>query len=276
MTRTSPSPLSPFHTSVHAMVRARSLMSYPTSPPEEVQGVAYLEALLPQLTGPVRLRHPFVDLEMELSPQIGARLFYLASVGEYELSDLELLQRHVRRGDVVMEVGGGIGLTAAMSARMSGRPVLMVEPDERLFPMIRRQVELNNGEIRFERGVVGATKGQAEVEFFLDEEVWFSSLRPAVEAHGEHKRVPVRVPHLSLPELFARHQPTVAMIDIEGAEDGLFEGEYSHLPAMLLLEIHFPILGEQRGAGVVQAIVDQGYRLVDCYGWTFVFKCKGH
>lgn len=262
---------SSFHSSLLQTIRHRGLMGYPSSPPEEVHGVKYLEALLPQLRSPIRMRHPFVDLEMELPPGLGPRICYLASVGEYELSDLELLRRFVVTGDTVMEVGGGIGLTAAMSSKMAQRPVIVVEPDERLFPVIRRQVELNGGEVHFERGVVGPTGDGAEVDFYLDEEVWFSSMRPNVEAHGERKRVLTRVPRLSLSELFVAHRPSLAMIDIEGAEDGLFEGAYPELPRTLLIEIHFPILGEKQGVRVVQSIIDQGYRLADCFGWTFVF-----
>lgn len=248
-------------------------MKYPGVPEEERTGVAYLASVLPFVTQPVRMKHPFLDLEMELPPSLGARLFYLASVGEYELSDLELLQRYVKRGDVVMEVGGGIGLTAAVSAKVSERPITVVEPDERLFPLIRRQVELNGGEVGFVHGAVTAVPpepSKVDVEFFLHDEVWFSSLRPTAE--GESSSVSVRVPRLSLPEVFAARRPTVAMIDIEGAEDGLFEGEYPYLPATILLEIHFPHLGETRGAQVVQSLIDHGYRLVDCYGWTFVFQ----
>ncbi|APR86615.1 Methyltransferase, FkbM family protein [Minicystis rosea] len=246
-------------------------MKYPSVPEEERTGVAYLAAVLPFVTQPVRMKHPFLDLEMELPHSLGARLFYLASVGEYELSDLELLERYVKRGDAVMEVGGGIGLTAALSAKLSERPVTVVEPDERLFPLIRRQVELNGGEVGFVHGAVTATSSASDdVEFFLHEEAWFSSLRPAAE--GEPRRISVRVPRLSLPEVFAARRPTVAMIDIEGAEDGLFEGAYPYLPATLLLEIHFPHLGETRGARVMQSLIDHGYRLLDCYGWTFVFQ----
>lgn len=267
MTNTPPSA---FHEALRAGVRARALMKYPGVEPEEQRGVAYLASVLPQLTAPVRLKHPFLDLEMELPAALGPRLFYLASVGEYELADLELLQRYVKPGDVVMEVGGGIGLTAAVSAKSSGRPVTVVEADERLFPIVRRQVELNGGEVSFVLGAVGAGESTGDVEFFLHAEVWFSSLRAGGE--GEPPRVSVRVPRLSLAEVFSARRPTVAMIDVEGAEEGLFESAYEHLPATLLIEVHFPLMGEPRGARVIQSILDHGYRLADCSGWTFVFQ----
>ncbi|MFO0586827.1 MAG: FkbM family methyltransferase [Polyangiaceae bacterium] len=267
-------PTSPFHAAVHASTRGYALMSYPTPPPEEVQGVAYLAAVLPHLTAPVRVRHPFIDMEMELPKDIGPRIFYLASVGAYELSDLELLQRHVKAGDDVMEVGGGIGLTAALSAKISGRPVTVVEPDSRLFPIIRRQVEIANGEVRFLHAAVSAAEDLDEVDLFLDDEVWLSSLTEQDPARGERNRTKVRVPHRPLSELFDEHRPSAVMIDIEGAEEGLFERPYRHLPERLLVEVHFPLLGEQRAMRVTQSILDLGYRHLDCYGWTFVFQRK--
>lgn len=263
--------LSAFHEALRASIRGHALMTYPIAPPEERSGVAYLAVVLPQLTQPVRMKHPFLELEMELPPLLSPRVFYLASTGEYELPDLELLQRHVKPEDAVMEVGGGIGLTAAVSAKASGRAVVVVEPDERLFPIIRRQVELNGGEVSFVHGAVSAaepTAGAADVEFFLHEDVWVSSLRAG--APGE--RSSIRVPRLSLAEVFTAHRPSVAMVDVEGAEQGLFEGAYPHLPATLLIEVHFPLFGEEQGARVIQSIIDHGYRLIDCRGWTFVFR----
>jgi FkbM family methyltransferase len=252
-------------------IAGRALMTYPQPAADEAAGVAVWARLLHLLEAPVLIRHPYVPLRIELSRAIGPRLAYLMSVGDYELGDLELLGRHVQPGDQVLELGGGAGLTAAMSAVRSGRPVVVVDANAALFPVIRRQVELNGGSVVLEHGaVMGASRGST-VEFYVDEELWFSSTAPRVAAIGERPRVPVEVPVLALGDLLVRHRPTVLMVDIEGAEREVFVSPLPHRPTTILVEIDAPIYGEREAAAVVQRIIDHGYRFVDQSGWTYVF-----
>src|SRR5437588_6864309 len=121
-------------------VHARGLMAYPLVCEHEEREVEAFARLFDVLDGPIVIRHPHVDLRVELSTLIGPRLSYLIAIGDYELTDLELIETHLHQGDRVLELGGGAGLTAALSARLSGEPVVVAEADERLLPLIRRQV----------------------------------------------------------------------------------------------------------------------------------------
>lgn len=253
-------------------VDGRALMSYPSSSPTEQADLAAWAKLFQVLAGPILIRHPHAPLTLELSKVLGARVAYLISIGDYELGDLELLERYVQPGDRVMELGGGAGLTAAFSAKRSGERVVVVEPDRRLFEVIGRQVELNGGTVAFEHGAVLGPEAPPSIEFYLDEEVWFSSITPGVATHGERQREPVTVPVLQLGALLTKHRPTVLMCDIEGAEREAFVPALPHRPRNILIEIHAPIFGEQDAAGVVQRLVDHGYRFVDQKGWTYVFE----
>jgi FkbM family methyltransferase len=255
-----------------AEIGARALMSYPASSELETREVAAFQRLFDVLDGPFIIRHPHVDFRFELGRLLGPRVSYLIAIGDYELTDLELLQTHLVTGDRVMELGGGAGLTAAVSAKVSGSPVVVVEPDDRLFPLIRRQVELNGGSVSFEHGaILSGPEVPRSVEFYLDDEIWFSSMHASVDAHGERPRKRVEVPALGLAPLLEKHRPTVVMMDIEGAERGLFAQRLAHLPRKILIEIHAPHYGERVAAEVVQSIVDLGYRFVDQKGWTYVF-----
>jgi len=254
-------------------IHARGLRSYPVSSADEVREVLAFERLFDALDGPIPIKHPFFDLRLELGKVLGPRISYLIAIGDYELGDLELLDRHVKKGDRVIELGGGAGLTAAFNAKRTGQPVVVAEPDERLFAVIRRQVELNGGAVSFEHGVVLGGTNAKTVDFFIDEEIWFSSMKKEVEAHGlERERRKVTVPVLDAGALFAKHAPSVAMIDIEGAERDLFATKIANAPKKLLVEIHSPHYGDTVAAQTIQAIVDQGYKLVDQGGWTFVFE----
>lgn len=249
----------------------RALMGYPTVDADEHAGVEVWARLLHVLAGPLRIRHPFMPLTLELDPLLGPRIAYLISIGDYELGDLELLERHVAAGDRVLEIGGGAGLTAAMSALRSEQPVVVVEPDVRLFPLIRKQVELNGGAVELVHAAVLGDTTSATIDFYLDEEIWLSSMLAQVPVRGERPRSAVQVPVVALGELLLRHRPSVLMVDIEGAERELFGPPLPHRPDSILVEIHTPILGERAAAGVVQGLIDQGYRFVDQRDWTYVF-----
>ena len=255
-------------------VRTRGLMAYPIESEAETNEIRAFERLFDVLAGPIPIRHPHFDLKLDLDPLLGPRVAYLIAIGDYELGDLELIERYVRTGDRVIELGGGAGLTAALNAKQTGNEVVVVEPDDRLFPIIRRQVELNGGTVRFEHGAVSAQAIRGETDFFVDAEIWFSSTHREVKSHGERMRRKVSVPVVDLDALLSTHRPTVAMIDIEGAELELFDRPLAQKPRLIVVEIHTPHFGERAGAQLVQKICDQGYALIDLYGWTYVFEAR--
>jgi FkbM family methyltransferase len=241
-------------------------MAYPVPTAEENEHVRAMGEILAVLAAPMRIKHPFVPLEVELHPVFGARVAYLIAVGDYELTDLELIERHVKRGDRVLEIGGGAGLTAALSARRSRRPVIVAEADARLLPIVARQVAINGGKAEMLHGVVMARATRKTASFYLDVDVWKSATVP-----GKARRK-VTAPVLGFDRLLAEHRPTVVVVDIEGGERELFGRELTHRPRIILVEIHTPHLGETEAARVVQSICDRGYRFVDQMGWTYVFE----
>lgn len=256
-----------------AAIGARALMAYPVETADERREITAFARLWDVLDGPVAIRHPHVDLRLELPPILGPRLAYLIAIGDYELTDLELIEAHVRAGDRVLELGGGAGVTAALAAKVSGQPVVVAEADARLFPMIRANVEGNAGAITFEHGVVVAGRGHGDgtIDFYLDDDPWISSTSPVAEGRDGPTRRRVSAPVLGLDELLERHEPSVMMIDIEGGERELLRAPMARRPRLLLVEIHTPHFGERVGAETVQALIDQGYRLIDQRGWTYAF-----
>jgi FkbM family methyltransferase len=258
-----------------AAVLGRGLMQYPIEDADEQREIAAFARLWDVLDGPVVIRHPHVDLRLELPPILGPRLAYLIAIGDYELTDLELIQAHVRAGDQVMELGGGAGVTAALAAKISGAPVVVAEADARLFPMIRANVEGNGGIVRFEHGVViaGGGHGDGSIDFYLDDDPWISSTEPAAGGRTDAPpRRRVSAPVLGLDELLAQHAPTVLMIDIEGGERELLRAPMARPPRLVLVEIHTPHFGERAGVETIQALTDRGYRLIDQRGWTYAFS----
>jgi len=251
-------------------VRRRGLLSYPPIAEDESEGIRVLSRLLPLLRAPIRIRHPHHDLELALPALLGARMIYLIAAGDYEQTDLELILRWVRAGDTVLELGGGAGLTTALLAKTTQRPVTLVEPDVRLFPSIAEQVRLNGGQVEFVEGCVGADCREGTVPFLLADAPWFSTLFSS--SQPDTPKHEIRVNALDFRALLEQHRPSVLFVDVEGAEQNLFAAPLAWLPRLILIEVHYPLLGSLGGARVVQHIVSLGYRLLELDGWTHVFE----
>jgi len=176
----------------------------------------------------------------------------------------------VQEEDVVLELGGGAGLTTALFAKKTRHPVTLVEPDVRLFPVIQEQARLNGGRVELIEGCLGADCSAGTVPFLIAESPWFSTL--FADSQPATPKREVSVPVVSFRELLLQRRPTVLFVDIEGAERSLFSAALPWLPRLIFVEIHYPLLGPKEGARVVQHLTRLGYHLVELQGWTHVFE----
>jgi hypothetical protein len=81
----------------------------------------------------------------------------------------------------------------------------------------------------------------------------------------------VQVPVVDLAQLCAIHSPTVAMIDIEGAERDVFSRPIPACIKTLIVEIHTPDFGGAETAKLVTLLMGQGFSLVDQLALVWVF-----
>lgn len=247
--------------------RDRGLGVYPVDLPGDAERLSALAALVERLAGPVRLRLPAFDLTLEVPPQAGARALYLLTMDDYEMADLELLARHAVPGDRAMVLGGGIGVAAALAARLTEEPVVVVEANAALHETIGRQVALNDGQaVLVHAAVVGnaAEHPDGTVAFAVAEEFWYSRIGEGAAARP--------VPARSLDALCAAHAPTLLLIDIEGAEADILTRPVPSCVRTLLVEIHTPDLGAARTAEIVSALFADGFRMVDQQALTWAFR----
>lgn len=251
-------------------IERRALMSYPDPLKPSEADLTVMGLLLRQSVTPIVITHPTIDIRLELNDLLGSRICYLIATGDYEQHDLELIRDYVRQGDVVLECGGGAGVTTALLGKITGRTVNVVEPDPRLAALIRRNVELNNGVVSFTQACVTTVSGEM-VTFHIAKEIWFSSL----QLDAAETTATLSVPTTRLEDLVEEHRPSVLVMDIEGIESELFHASLDPAPRLIIIEIHFPLLGSRVSSETVQRIIDLGYNLIDIRGWTFVFsRCE--
>lgn len=131
-------------------------------------------------------------------------------------------------GDVVMDVGGHIGIFAKMCAP---HPVVSYEPLPDNAALFRRNAvsELREGAMVY--------RPEADTQSLYVSETSDQSNHTLVPTRGRSKMI---VPTWDFEEELQKVQPTVLKMDIEGGEYDLLEGFGTELPVRIFLaEFHF-------------------------------------
>ena len=244
-------------------IRRRGIMEWPdfdTLYPRKDSGS--------QVQGKQVIDHPFCDMKVVLDSEVlGEKLLKLISIGDYELEDLVLYEKYLEPGDVVLEIGGGVGITAAYCAQITGSPLVVIEPNSKLHPLIKENLRANDVGATLISACVSAEEGGGDLDFYCHSEFWRSTLIPD---SSENYDV-ISVPQVSLDSLLIAHSPEVLVVDVEGAEVGLFK-KMKQRPRKIFVEIHSPNIGEKATAEVIGDLIARGYSLKDFRGWMFYFE----
>lgn len=176
--------------------------------------------------------------------------------GRYEALELRALGLALRPGDVVMELGTGIGLLSTFCARrVGGERVFTFEANPELEPRIRETFRLNGVAPTLEMCMLGECSGEAE--FFVHEAFWGST---AVDAAGAARSI--RVPVRPLNEAIARIRPSLLVMDIEGAEAELLRFIDLGGVERIVGEFHELMLGREAADAMIGALYAQGFFIV--------------
>ncbi len=249
---------------------ARNLMSYPADSEPDQLAVAGIAGLMERLDAPLRLRMPGLDIILELPANTDPHMVYLLSIDDYEMADLMLMQKYMKASDKALILGGGIGVTAALAAKITDKnAVVVVEANAALHPIIKRQIELNGGTpVLIGKVVVGLASAYSggTIGFSVADTFWHSRIG--------NDEAAIQVAVTDLAELCGAHSPSLALIDIEGAELEVLRHEVPACLKKLIVEIHTPDFGGEVTAGLVSSLYDQGFRLIDQMALVWVFVRK--
>ena len=186
------------------------------------------------LTLALRARRVFPEMAIPLRLPFGA--WWLAESGAldqelmyngFEEAEIRFVQRLLRPGMTVLDVGAHHGLYTLLTSKCVGRRgrVLAIEPSPREFDRLSRHVRLNHrSNVALERCAAGNESGEADlfqVEGFRD---WGNSLRPpAVPEPTRTIRVPIRKLD-DLLEARGISQVDFIKLDAEGGELSVLDG----------------------------------------------------
>lgn len=166
-------------------------------------------------------------------------------VGTYEASEAGELDALIQPNEIILEIGAGCGFISTYCAKNPHtKAVYSVEANPALIDVIRLTHQLNKVQVTLYHEILA--KAEGETDFYVHQDFW---------ASGTHSFLgkPVKVKTTSFQQRLAEIRPTMLIVDIEGGEDGLFEGIDLTGVKKIMLEVHQPTIG-RRG---VKRLFDQ-------------------
>jgi FkbM family methyltransferase len=208
-----------------------------------------------------------VRVRLDLRDYIQRRIFYES----HEPVQLAFLERFLRRGDIVLDVGAHIGIFSLVAASIVGEEgqVHAFEPVPSNFEALEENVRANGfANVTLNRAAVGAAPG--ELELGLPEVVPDSGPTSAMYTVGGTVRsvtAPVIALDSYVQERIGELPIRLLKLDVEGLEPAVLAGFERRLasapPAAVLLEVSVELLDRHgfRPDEVVRRLVDAGYQL---------------
>jgi FkbM family methyltransferase len=185
-----------------------------------------------------------------LTPAIRAAIL----CGRFETEEADAVPGIVRPGDVVLEIGAGLGFMSTLLAREPGvRRVIAAEANPMLMDYMAGLHAENNVEVERLNAVL--TNGPEEsATFYLRRDFWMGSLMAGPNPFYGTVEVPTR----NLNDLLRAEKVTLVVCDVEGAEAFLFADADLSGVDRLLVELHDHVTGLKGVRALFDALATRG------------------
>ncbi len=187
--------------------------------------------------------------------QLVPKLKEALSSGAYEHLEVRALTRVLVPGDRVLELGAGCGFLSIHAVRM-GATVVAVEANPNMIDVIRRNLDINGADdVDLVHGAVVPQVTEPEVRFFLRGGFWAGSL----EGRGGASETEVVAPAVALDDLIKTHDPSVMVVDVEGAEADLFQSWSPGRLRSIVVELHPRRYGPTETGRIFKGMSEKGF-----------------
>lgn len=179
--------------------------------------------------------------------------------GDYELPEIRGLERAVRPGDRILELGSGLGIVTALAARAASQEgrVLSFEANGAMIADTRDFLSrqgISNAEIRHAVLLPRSEPGETR-DFKVDRVFAVSSL---AGVDGRKPRDVIQVPALPINDVVAEFRPDVLICDIEGGEADLLPALDASKLRAAVVELHPKRLSPEQISGIYEALAGHG------------------
>ena len=183
--------------------------------------------------------------------------------GRYEIKEARQAEALIKADDVVLELGGGIGLISTIAAKKaSAGKVISVEGNPQLIAAIEKMHKLNGVDVEVLNGVVAGGQAGGNIPFYLREPFWGSSMS---ETAGNYQKI-VLVPSWPISDLVSRYRPSVVLVDIEGGEGDLMAGDWCSGVRAIMMELHPKVIGIDGAAAIKSFFAGKGFQVDEPFG----------
>ncbi len=210
-------------------------------------------------------------IRVRVHPSLSVKNAWRLVSGVHTRSERRLALSVVEPDDVVMELGGGIGmLSTACALRIGSERVFAFEANPALAPLIEENYALNGVAPEMNLCLLGAEPGVRD--FHISSDFSDSSLfRDTTSRYARTVQVPVR----SITAELARVRPTLLIVDIEGAEIELLPQADLAQVRKLIVELHPGSTGAVRANALRRRLRRLGYTEADKAGNCILFVRAG-
>lgn len=201
-------------------------------------------------------------IKLRIDPEfMSPKLIEVIREGRYEAPEARKISRIIEPGEVILEIGAGIGfMTALMLKNPNVERVVSFEANPLLIPKIQRTLADNGlGAQRFELHNAVLDNGAEEngnrtIDFHVHQDFWASSLRKTTATIHSF---PVALKNFT--KTIQAVRPSLIVCDIEGGEKTLFAAADLSGVRGVYIELHQRVLGPAGMRDVFQSFHDRGF-----------------
>lgn len=237
-----------------------------------------LRAFVPEFIWPKESTIDGVSFKIRNTPySFGTKR--VLKTGDYEVSERKLLQGQIREGDVIIEMGGSIGVLTAILGHQAGSNgfVASVEASEKITAYSTNWLEAK-GNIKVLTGFgfpVFSVNKKIKVSNF-DQEGGSLGGRVSFDVSDDNTASSEGMYDIETIMKQLGINPTALVIDVEGTEK-IVTTDKPNYPAsvrFVLMEMHTHIYGETVRKEIISSICADGFEVAGHDGDVYLFKRK--
>ena len=194
----------------------------------------------------------FDDVSLDVPDALlDKKLTQKMSSKDYEGPEARAVRMRVQKDHRVLELGGGVGYISSICAQITApQNVTTVEANPKTVDVIRQNLDRNGASAArvIHGAVIGDSIGSDHLLFRVGRVFWGSSIADDTASPEDV----VEVPTLLLADLFETYKPHVVIMDIEGAEQSLFDQPWPRFVRHVIVELH----PRKYAPSVIKKIVD--------------------